>query len=327
LQSAYFVREENFQTLINYYDQRSTLKWPVIFSLPFWLQTWWEHFGTEFKPLIFSVWKDSYLIGLAPLMHKDSTAYLLGSADVCDYLDFVYEPGEDQKLFSTLLPVLAERGIDRLELVAQRPEAVVFSGFFANRMIKGWRGCFEQENESAEMILPDDWAAYLATLNKKQRHEVRRKIRKLENETNSFCFVQLENNDEIAAFLPHFFSLFLQNQEKEQFLNSDIKGFFYSLITAAANVGLARFGVLEVDGLAVAAVLYFDYMDRIYLYNSGYDHDYAALSVGLLSKIFSIRKSIDSGKQVFDFLKGPEIYKSRLGGNMVPIYKAVILKT
>lgn len=296
----------------------------MVFSLPFWLQTWWEHLGGGTTPLLLSVWADHRLLGLAPLMIQDNDLRLLGSPDVCDYLDFITVPGCERYFFEALLPALAEKKLAGINFFSQHPAAIIFKGFFSGEPLKPWRGSFKRENETAELILPTSWEAYLALLSKKQRHEVRRKIRKLEHETKCFCFKQLEEINEIVAFLPHFFSLFLQNQEKTHFFNPEIKDFFHNLVLAAAKAGMARFGVLEVDGYAVAAVLYFDYLERVYLYNSGYDPDYAPLSVGLLSKIFSIRKSIDSGKRVFDFLKGPEIYKHRLGGKTVPIYEVTL---
>jgi CelD/BcsL family acetyltransferase involved in cellulose biosynthesis len=62
----------------------------------------------------------------------------------------------------------------------------------------------------------------------------------------------------------------------------------------------------------------------MYLYNSGYNPEYESLSVGLLSKVFCIRKSIEEGKRVFEFLKGNEIYKQRLGGKEIPLYRCEI---
>ena len=112
--------------------------------------------------------------------------------------------------------------------------------------------------------------------------------------------------------------------QKAVFLTEKMDQYFRLLITNTACAGLACFGLLEIDGVAAAAVFYFDYRDRIYLYNSGYRSDYGALSAGLLSKILCIRDSIEKGRQVFDFLKGQEVYKSRLGGTAIPIFKAKI---
>jgi CelD/BcsL family acetyltransferase involved in cellulose biosynthesis len=58
----------------------------------------------------------------------------------------------------------------------------------------------------------------------------------------------------------------------------------------------------------------FESADTTFLYNSGYDPEYAHFAVGLLSKAYAIRESIGRGKQTFDFLRGDEEYKRHLGG-------------
>jgi CelD/BcsL family acetyltransferase involved in cellulose biosynthesis len=63
----------------------------------------------------------------------------------------------------------------------------------------------------------------------------------------------------------------------------------------------------------------FDYNATLHLYNSGYDPRYSALSVGLLCKVLSIKDGIESGIKKYDFLKGAEIYKYRLGGQEIPL--------
>jgi hypothetical protein len=326
-QTVYEIKKENFSSLTYYRtDRRFNLKWPSVFVLPFWLQTWWEHFGKDYELSLISIWKEKTLAGIAPLKLKHSTASLLGSPDVCDYLDFIILPGKENFFFKALFQTLDQKGIKRLELSSQRPEGAIFGSFFAENKVEGWTGSFEEENSSSELYLEGSWDAYLAGLHKKQRHEVRRKIRKLENETQSFSYQCLAEKDEVLSFIPLFMELFLQSPEKQNFMTSEMYKFFQHLITAAAETGLARFGLLEVEGRNVAAVLYFDYQNKIYLYNSGYESEYHSLSVGLLAKIFCIRDSIERGKQVFDFLKGREIYKTRLGGNTVPIYKVTLEK-
>jgi hypothetical protein len=62
----------------------------------------------------------------------------------------------------------------------------------------------------------------------------------------------------------------------------------------------------------------------VYLYNSGYDPTHSYLSVGLLSKVLSLKDSIDAGRNTCDFLKGAEEYKYRLGGREIPIYSCHI---
>jgi CelD/BcsL family acetyltransferase involved in cellulose biosynthesis len=41
--------------------------------------------------------------------------------------------------------------------------------------------------------------------------------------------------------------------------------------------------------------------------------------VGLMCKILSIKDAIETGRKKYDFLKGAETYKYRLGGIEVPL--------
>jgi CelD/BcsL family acetyltransferase involved in cellulose biosynthesis len=89
---------------------------------------------------------------------------------------------------------------------------------------------------------------------------------------------------------------------------------------AMAQAGLLRLGILELNALPVAAVMCFDYNNSVSLYNNGYDPKYSFLSVGLISKVLCIKDSIERGRGKFDFLKGAEEYKHRLGGNEITLY-------
>ena len=320
------IKEENLNALDGFlHNSERGLHWPHPFSLPLWMKTWWESFDTKFEMLLLSVWENDQLLGLAPLIVKDDRGLMLGSADVCDYLDFITVPGREDHFFQALLPELKKRGLRQLELEAQRPDAAVFSGLFASReTMKKLKAKYFWEDESFTLQLAGDWEGYLAALKKKQRHEVRRKLRRLENESGSFSYRVLEEKKELEEHLPHFFGLFQQNPEKKGFLTAQMESYFHNLIAAAAGEGLARFGLLEIDGKVAASILYFEYRDRVYLYNSGYDHAYSNLSAGLLSKVLCIKDSIERGRSTFDFLKGTEIYKSRLGGTSIPIYRVLV---
>ncbi len=321
---AFDLREESIEALNDYYSSEGpALRWPHVFALPTWLQSWWDTFGQDFSPCLHSVREDGELIGLAPLMGKEETAYLVGSSDVCDYLDFIIRPGRERAFFQALLPALKEKGFKQLSLESQRPDCAFFTALAGNGGGHDFFAGidFEREDESFELPLPGSWEEYLALLSKKQRHEVRRKLRRLERETSNYRYCLLEESGAVQDFIPAFFKLLQDHPEKAQFLTPQMESYFRTLIENLALEGLARFGLLEIDGTNAAAVLYFDYQKRIYLYNSGFISGYRPLSAGLLSKVLLIQRVIEQGRQVYDFLKGPEVYKSRLGGTGIPVYR------
>jgi CelD/BcsL family acetyltransferase involved in cellulose biosynthesis len=257
------------------------------------------------------------------MMNKE-TAYFVGSADVCDYLDFVIAPGMERDFFDVLLDDLKAKGINYLDLMPLRPDSTVLTDLVGTAQNRGYQVLCQPEDVSLEVNLPSTWEEYLATLDKKQRHEVRRKLRRLWEVGNveHHC---LQLGQEVEDYMGTFLKLFsLSRDEKAHFMTSQMESFFRSLAKAMAEVGLLRFGVIELNAQPVAMTMGFDYDDSHYLYNSAYDPQFNYLSVGLLCKVLCLKESIEKGKKKWDFLKGDETYKYQLGGREVPLYRCHI---
>jgi len=83
---------------------------------------------------------------------------------------------------------------------------------------------------------------------------------------------------------------------------------------------------LLLDGKRVATVLCFLCQGQLMLYNSGYDPDFRALSVGIASKVFCMREAIESGLEAVNFLRGDEEYKFQLGAKASPVTRLVLTR-
>lgn len=315
------VTEETFASLAAQSNHLQSLRWNSVFVLPTWLEVWWRAFGAGARPCLLSLKQGEQSIGVAPMMLKDGKASFMGSANVCDYLDFVIAPEQENAFFNVLLDDLKRRGITQLDLGAVRPDSAVFRHLIA---LAGQRGCGiqrQQEDVSVEMDLPPTWDEYLERLEAKQRHELKRKMRRLTAEGN-LDYHSVSDPALLSQTLDAFFRMFTESRrDKANFLTAGMEAFFRSLVSAMGQIGLVRFGVLELDGMPTAMILYFDYNNGVWLYNSGYEPRYDALSVGLVCKALSIKDSIEAGKKKYDFLKGNEPYKYYLGGKEVPLYR------
>jgi CelD/BcsL family acetyltransferase involved in cellulose biosynthesis len=184
----------------------------------------------------------------------------------------------------------------------------------------GYAAIYNQVAFSYEIILPRTWESYLQMLAGKQRHEIRRKLRRL-NEAGEIRFRIIERPDEISENMDTFFSMFKASRpDKSEFLTDQMVSFFLMLAQRMAQQGFLRMFFLDIDRVPAAGVMCFDYNDTIFLYNNGYNPQFSNLSPGFLSKVYSIRNSIDQGKLRYDLLKGDEGYKKRLGSRPVPLY-------
>ncbi len=320
----YQVREEDFCQLMERYHTVNPLDWGPLFVQPAWLRVWWNTFNPPSELCILSISEDECLLGVAPLQVTGDRCLMLGSTDVSDYVDFPVNKARSREFFAQLLPSLRSKGIKTLELAHVRPESAALTDLV--EVAKEW-GCavhLVSEEVSLETQLPATWDEYLKNLSKKQRHEVRRKLRRL-TEAGTVNYRSLSEPEAVTERMPEFLEMFaVSRSDKEEYLNPQREDFFRSIVTTMAQWDLFRLGMLELDGKPVAMLLYFDYQRRIYLYNSGYDPAYRELSVGLMSKVLCIKDSIARGREVFDFLKGDEVYKYRLGGKEVPLTRCQI---
>jgi CelD/BcsL family acetyltransferase involved in cellulose biosynthesis len=300
------------------------LRWNSPFVLPPWLKVWWQELGAEAELYLSSVRQGERVIGVAPLLVREGKASLVGSVDVCDYLDFVVAPGREQDFFGVLLDDLRGKGVNHLDLRPLRPDSTVLTHLVSIAQNQGYEVLCQPEDVSVELNLPATWEEYLTILTAKQRHEVRRKLRRL-SEAGKVDYHFVEGSVAVHDAMDIFLKMFTESrQDKATFLTAQMESFLRSLANSMTEAGLLRLGILELDMLPAAMIMCFDYNDCLYLYNSGYDPQYNTLSAGLLCKVLCIKESIQEGKKRFDFLKGSETYKYHLGGREVPLYRCQI---
>jgi len=322
---GYSINEETFDSVSTYWlDPECPLNWDCLFVLPAWLQVWWGEFGDESELYLRSIKKGDDLIGIAPLLLNGESASFIGSNDVCDFQDFIISPGCEKEFFDVLLENLYERGITRLDLRSLRPDSSVLKHLIGEARKRGYEISCDPDDVSLELDLPSTWDGYLQILKGKQRHEVKRKLRRL-NEAGDVNYRVVEELDGVKDVMSTFFELFRKSRsDKDIFMSPEMESFFKSLALAMAEIKMLRFCILELDARPIAVVMCFDYHDTFYLYNNGYDPQFNSLSVGVISKVLIIKDSIQRGKKKYDFLKGAETYKRRLGGQEVPLSRCQI---
>ncbi len=316
----YIAKSENFDSLWQSFRNNPGLNFPSVFVTPPFLESWWQYFHKEEAELsIMSISSGDNLLGIAPMQIKDNVISFIGSPDVCDYLDFITVPGKEVEFAGAFLDQLKNRGIKEIELNPVRQDSntlSILTGIAEERSCEVSR---KQEDVSLETVLPGTWDEYLAVLDGKQRHELRRKLRRL-NSAGKVEYKVIEEKKDIAESFDTFLTLFAKSKGgKAAFMTDRMAGFFRRLAMSLSEAGLMRFGILSLENEVIAMVMCFEYEDIVYLYNSGFNTDFSELSPGIASKAYFIKDSIEKGKKVFNFLKGSETYKYQMGGSEVPI--------
>ena len=289
-----------------------------------WQRLWWETFGEGAEPLLLVFHQDGQPLGIAPLMRREDSLSFIGETDLFDYHDFIVPQGQEEAFYPRMAEHLASEAWEEVVLRSLPQESPTLVHLPELARAQGWSCQIDQEDVSPGTVLPNGWDDYLGGLSKKDRHELRRKLRRLQG-TAGVSYTVCSDPETVSEALGDFLDLMAQSRdEKRLFLTAPRERFLRAMAQEMAEAGTLRLCFLEQDGQRMAAALCFDYHGQRFLYNSGFDHQYGNLSVGLLVKALSLQQAITEGLSYFDFLRGDEPYKYDLGGTDRLVYRMVL---
>jgi CelD/BcsL family acetyltransferase involved in cellulose biosynthesis len=291
---------------------------------------WWHHLGRgQLRLLTFRDENSGRLVGLAPLFVDDEELHFVGCVDVSDYLDFLVDRDYCAEVYEALIDFI-EPGLqadwDTAYFCSLAQHSPTHEIMVELAQKKGWKVHVEVEEVCPVITLSETWEDYLAGIDKKQRHEIRRKLRRAEMGAETRWFVIDQAEDLTADILDTFIDLHQKSTpDKEQFWNEAMENFFRALVRRTAELGWLKLYFVEIDGQIAATLLCFDYNDEILVYNSGFDpNKFGHLSPGNIIVSYSIQHAIDLGRKRYDFLRGDEIYKFRFGAVSEPVFRVLI---
>ena len=263
-------------------------------------------------------------MAIASLERKDKTISFMGNSETFDYNDFMVRPGFEPTFFDMLLKCVEAENCDTMELYSIKESSLTLKHLPEMAKQRGYSVDIKPEDVTPGLDLPANWDDYLGLLSRKDRHELRRKMRRLETVEN-WTWYPVTAPEVVSSHMDEFFRLMGKSDpEKARFITPIRQQFFRNIAQRTAELGLLKLFFLELDGQKVATSLCFDYHTSRFLYNSGYDPEHSYYSVGLLLNALCLRDAIESGITYFDFLRGPEPYKYHLGGQDRTLYQMVV---
>lgn len=335
MQTTIYTDSSGFDTLAAEWDdllERSIN--PPFFMRYDYQSVWWHYLGNDDLLLIAVRNDDGQLVGLAPLYAKTNQQgqrelSFVGCVDVSDYLDLLVDKDYVDAVYDALLTCLADDAIawDKLYLCSLPHNSITHTQFAQAARQQGWQAEVNEQDVCPVITLAGTWDDYLAGVKKKQRHEIRRKMRKIETEASTHWYV-IDSEDGLAEAIEDFIELHQKSTaDKEDFWSDELIAFFKALAVKLTQKGWFRLYFIEVNGVKAAAMLAFDYNNEFLLYNSGYDPEqFAHLSPGVVLTSYTIQDAINLGRHRYDFLRGDEVYKFRFGAEPESVYDLEIYR-
>lgn len=325
---TYAFESHDFNTIENDWNhiiQNSRVR--HFFTTIQWQKTWWNNMGSSQNELHLIVIKDDQtVLGIAPMMKTDGVISFLGSTDLWDMHDFIIENGKEQQFFEAFVEYINTQNWHQLCLESLIAGSPTLEYFIPELRKTGLNPELSPEDQLMGLHLPGEWEEYLSNLTKKDRHELRRKLRKLEREAD-YQITQFTSPDDVYSHMDTFLDLMSQSrEEKSDFLTNSREEFFKQMAYDIASENMLKLLFLSVDNVEIAATFCFDYNNTLYLYNSGHNLEYSSLGTGFLLKALCLKMAIEEGKDYYDLLRGSEGYKQHLGATEQILYKLSVTK-
>lgn len=258
------------------------------------------HSLLRIEPEIMVFWDGDRPVGIFPGIVENKTLRFIGDERVTDITDIIYLSIYEEQFLESLASLITSKDwcVDLFPLEAGSPLVRLLSELLNDVKIK-------QSDLSPLLSLPDSWDSYLNKLDGKERHELRRKLKKA-----SDVALKSVGSEQIETL---FQLMIASSNEKKDFLKKEVCSFFKAIAESFSKNQWLRFRVSFLDSKPIGAIFSFYFNNRIYLYNTGFDPDFHFFSPGIISIALDIKSAIDEGFKYYDFLRGEERYKFHLG--------------
>jgi CelD/BcsL family acetyltransferase involved in cellulose biosynthesis len=304
----------------------------TVFQTWEWNQLWWKHFGPS-EGLLLLIVRNSTgeLLGIAPFfcdqeVDKQKRIKFLGGTDLSDYLDFIVCRGKEPLVYPAIANFLISHPDfwDTIELHCLPEGSPTLDVFRACWGEERFRESLSTEDVCPRAQLSASWNEFLASMSQKERHEIRRKINKIQREAEDFRYVATDSTG-----FPEAIESFLELHRKSDtgkmvFMSLKRAEFFREMAWTLLREGWLDLSFLEGNHRKLASLLNFTYRGTVYVYNSGYDPDFGHWSPGWVLISYSIQDAIERGMRIYDFLRGRESYKYRFRAKDFEIFRYTI---
>ncbi len=288
--------------------------------------SWWQHLqpaGASLHTIVVRD-QDNSAAAIACLFLLEGTLYFNGCVEETDYLDLITTEENAEIAWTAVLNSLYSddfpewKALDLCNVPQDSLTRSILPRLSQSRQLE----FAEEIHEVCPVIrLPATFEEYLDSLPKKQRHEIRRKMRRAQG-----ADVQIRTvgpDDDVDQAVDDFLVLLQKSTvEKRDWLNEGRRAVFHDTARAAQKAGTLQLMFVEVGDSKAAALFNFHYKGRIWVYNSGLDPEaFGNLSLGVVVTAKAIEAAIERCCLIFDFLRGSETYKYRFGAQDTTVYR------
>jgi CelD/BcsL family acetyltransferase involved in cellulose biosynthesis len=299
-----------------------------IFLTHEWISSWWKCFSED-NSLEILLFKDEEgnFSGIAPFLIKNKILRFIASQEVSDYCDVFTHKEKREEFYENLLNYLKTNytdveGIELMNLKASSPTLSFMPRLAPEH---GYSSSFNETEVAPLLELPSSYEDYMVSLSKKNRHELRRKLKRIES-LEGVKITKITDTKGLQSSLVTFINIHKEGSPaKEKFWRKKrMSDFFQEIASRFSLQKWIELNLLSYEDRIMAALLNFSYSDQVLFYNVAFNKDFARYSPGLFLFNHCIKQAISEGKKKADFLRGREKYKYYFGAEDSKIFRLIL---
>ena len=318
--------QEGWQTLCEDLDENVSA-----FGSYAWYETWWRHFSAGATPYLLTMWEAGRLVGIAPLMRKQTTLHGLPISAISFienrnslHNDFIVVPAARELFLREVLRVLIEETTEW--------DVVMFNNLpvpSANRasLVKildelGMKWHQEQTFNSPYLVLSGSWTDYLAS----RTSRTRKTLRNIQNSIAKAGEVSVRNIRTWEEFQQVREDLFFVAKHSwteeigDSLATSVNEAFFDDLAHSAAAKGWLSVWTLHLNGKMIAFEFHLRACGKDHAMRGSYLPEFAHLSPGTYLEMQILKNAFEDPEKVqkYDFGGSFDSYKRKWTDDAVP---------
>ncbi len=292
-----------------------------------WQALWWRYYGRGQRLRVLLALDGDDIVGILPLyVHRlrrlkypvRALRFIGSGGDTFpDDLGPIIAASRELEVADALARAVVEsRGWDVLlltDMQSDHPFAEALERRLRSTKLRVETGRSER---IAHLTLPKTWDGWLASLHRDRRYRIRnarKKLRSAHPDARFFVWTDEATLPEGVDRLAHLHRKRWQRAgQPHAFATPRYLGFHRDVMAACLRRDRLRLYCLEIGGEIVASYYFYRFRNQVFLMQSGFDPDHAAVKPGNVLLGHVIEHAVGEGNEAVDFLRGDHRYKDEL---------------
>lgn len=269
------------------------------------------------------------MVATLPMQITSSGSLEAIGASISDYLDPLVHPDHADEIWAMCMESFGQvpgGDIDRIIFSNTRRDYLNLDALSSAAKSEKFQIDAQECALTARIPLQKTWEEYLATLDARDRKELRRKLRNAE--TKAGCrLVCASTESEVISALDHVFDCMKQaGGSKGIKAQWTYRPMFHRAAVPLVSSGRMKVYQLYLEGERAAGLISFPSMQGPQLWAAGYDQRFKQWSPGVVLFALAIQQAIAEGAPYFDLLRGQQRYKSELQASYSPLFQVTLTR-